>query len=318
MHVRSAPILLLLALMAGGTAHATDCDGVWHDAARGRDVPVRISVPNMAADGAPLPAVIWSPGLGGGVTNAGRWAGAWLAAGIAVVRVQHPGSDAAVYAKGGTPAERNARIRAGAAPAQVVARIGDIGFVAGELARRRQEGACDLRRIDPQRLGLAGHSMGGWVVQAMAGQYDATGSDAPAIDRRFRAFIAMSTSGPADPAAAARQFGGIGRPLLVITGTRDGVPAKAPPDIVRREIAERSAPFTGAPADGRKALLVVADAGHMLFAGDSRRDPQESAMQDRIAGITTLWWRRWLKGETALDPSLASPPLAGGDVWDRK
>jgi hypothetical protein len=160
--------------------------------------------------------------------------------------------------------------------------------------------------------------MGAWAVPALAGQRDASGEITPVIDRRFRTFIAMSSSGPGDPAAAARLFGGIGRPLLIITGTRDGVPAGAPPEMVTREIAQRSAPFTGAPDDGRKALLVLAEAAHMVFAGDRRQDATESAMQDRVATITTLWWRRWLLGDEGAEAGLAKPALAAGDVWERK
>lgn len=315
MLLRSATILLL-ALISARPAQAISCDGLWRDSARGRDVPVRITLPENRAKS--LPAVIWTPGLGGGIANAGRWVQAWTKAGIAVVRVQHPGSDGAVYVKGDSPAERNARIRTATAPSEVLARITDIGFVADELARRQRDGACDLRRIDTQRLGLAGHSMGGWVVQAMAGQRDAAGETTPAIDRRFRAFIAMSTSGSADPATATRQFGAIGRPLLVITGSRDGVPANAPPELVQQEMAKRSAPFRGAPADGRKALLVVTGAAHMVFAGDTRRKAPETAMQDRVAAISALWWRRWLLGNEALDAELAKPALPDGDVWERK
>ncbi len=117
-------------------------------------------------------------------------------------------------------------MRAGIAPEQVLARIADVGFVADELARRPSEGACDLTRIDSDHLALAGHSVGAWVVQAMAGQRP-DGEHAPLIDRRFRAFVAMSSSGPADAAMAKAQFGGIGRPLLVITSNADGVPANA-------------------------------------------------------------------------------------------
>jgi dienelactone hydrolase len=314
MRVYPAVMALFLPVLLAAPAAGVTCDGLWRDSQRGRDVPVRITLPDGSG---PVPAVLWSPGLGGGLGNAGRWVQAWAAAGIAVVRVQHPGSDGAVYAGDATPAERAARVRAGIAPAQVKARIADIGFVADELARRPREGACRLARIDGQRLGLAGHSMGGWVVQAMAGQRDASG-DTPAIDRRFRAFIAMSSTGAADPATAAWQFGAIGRPLLAVTGTRDGVPAGAPPDVATREIAQRSAPFIGAPADGRKALLVLADAEHMVFAGDTRRDAAETAMQDRVIAMTTLWWRRWLLGDEGAEAALARPALSAGDVWERK
>lgn len=314
MHLYPACMALLLPVLLAAPATGATCDGLWRDAPRGRDVPVRITLPD--GKGA-VPAVLWTPGLGGGLGNASRWVQAWVAAGVAVVRVQHPGSDGVVYAGTATPAERAAKVRAGASPAQVLARIADIGFVADELARRPREGGCDLTRIDGQRLGLAGHSMGGWVVQAMAGQRDTNG-ETSAIDRRFRAFMAMSSTGPADPAEAIRLFGAIGRPLLVITGSRDGVPANATPEVAAREVARRSAPYVGAPADGRKALLVLADAEHMVFAGDTRRDAVEAAMQDRVAMMATLWWRRWLLGDEAVEAALAKPALPAGDVWERK
>jgi len=314
MHVYPAALALFLSVLLAAPAAGATCDGLWRDGPRGRDVPVRITLPDGSG---PVPAVLWSPGLGGGLGTASRWVQAWAAAGIALVRVQHPGSDGVVYAGTATPAERAAKVRAGASPAQLMARIADIGFIADELARRPREGACDLARIDGQRLGLAGHSMGAWVVQAMAGQRDNNG-ETSAVDRRFRAFIAMSSTGPADPASAARQFSAIGRPLLVITGSRDGVPAGAPPDVALREIAQRSAPFIGAPADGRKALLVLADAEHMVFAGDTRRGAVEIAMQDRVAAITTLWWRRWLLGDEGVEAALGKPALPEGGVWERK
>lgn len=300
--------LACLALILSAPAAATRCDALWHDGPRGRDVPVRIDMP--AGEGR-VPAVLWSPGLGGGRGSAERWTAAWTAAGIAVIRLEHPGTDGAVYAG---PRETQAeRVRAAVTPEQLVARIADVGFVADELARRGQEGGCALTRIDTDRLALGGHSMGAWVAQAMAGE-QLGGIDL--ADRRFRAFLLMSSTGPADAAQAAARFAGIGRPLLVITGTLDGTAATAPPAAQAEALAMRTAPFTGAPADGRKALLVVGGASHMLFAGDRRSDAGETAMQDRVAAISTAWWRHWLLGEAA--PVLDRPALAPGDRWQRK
>ena len=306
--------LTCLALLLAVPAAAAPCDAVWRDGPRGRDVPVRINLPDGKQK---VPAVIWSPGLGGTRGNAARWVAAWTAAGIAVIRLEHPGSDAAVYRGPATPQERDARVRAGIAPEQLRARIADVRFVADELARRSSEGGCDLTRIDTDHLALAGHSMGAWVVQAMAGQRP-DGEQAPLIDRRFRAFIAMSTTGPADPAAAKAQFGGIGRPLLVVTGSMDGVPAKAAPDVAASERAKRASLFTGAPADGRKALAIIDGAGHMLFAGDTIKTPAPAEMQDRVARLTTLWWRHWLRGDAKAEKALANPPLGKADQWQRK
>ncbi|WP_408015014.1 alpha/beta hydrolase family protein, partial [Sandarakinorhabdus rubra] len=178
-------------------------------------------------------------------------AAGWAAAGIAVIQLEHPGSDAAVYAGATSAEERLARVRAAATPAQLVARAGDVGFVADELARRSREGACDLSRINPDRLGLAGHSMGAWTVQAIAGQRfgpDRAGAPPPLVDRRFRAFIAMSPS-----ATSPAGFADVHRPLLAITGTRDGVSADADAVAVARALAQRTALFAALPADGRKA-----------------------------------------------------------------
>lgn len=310
-----------LLLAAPAAAAPAVCDAVWRDGPRGRDVPLRIDMP---AGKGTFPAVIWSPGLGGTRSNAARWVAAWTAAGIAVIRLEHPGSDASVYRGTATPQEREARVRAGIAPEQLAARIADVGFVADELARRGDElvrrgrqGACDLARIDSDRLALAGHSMGAWVVQAMAGQRP-DGEHAPLIDRRFRAFIAMSSTGPPDTAAAKLQFGRIGRPLLVITGSMDGVPANAAPDVAADQRAKRLSLFAAAPADGRKALLVMAGANHMLFAGDTRKQPAEVQMQGRVARISALWWRQVLLGDARAQKSLARPALGKADQWVRK
>lgn len=306
--------LTCLALLFAMPAAAAPCDAVWRDGPRGRDVPVRINLPDGKQK---APAVIWSPGLGGTRSNAARWVAAWNAAGIAVLRLEHPGSDAAVYRGPATPQEREAKVRAGIAPEQLLARIGDVGFVADELARRGAEGACDLTRIDGDRLALAGHSMGAWVVQAMAGQRP-DGEHAPLIDRRFRAFVAMSSTGPADAAVAKAQFGGIGRPLLVVTSTLDGVPANAAADFAADQRARRLSLFTGAPADGRKALLLLDGGDHLLFAGDTRKSPDDLARQERVARVSTLWWRHWLLGDAKAERALATPPLAKADQWLRK
>lgn len=306
--------LTCLALLIAAPAAALPCDAVWRDGPRGRDVPVRIDLP---AGKGKLPAVIWSPGLGGTRSNASRWVAAWNAAGIAVIRLEHPGSDASVYRGPATPEERQAKVRAGVAPEQVLARIADVGFVADELARRPHEGACDLTRIDGDHLALAGHSMGAWVVQAMAGQRP-DGEHAPLIDRRFRAFVAMSSTGPSEAALAKAQFGGIGRPLLVITSTADGVPANAAADFAADQRARRLSLFTGASADGRKALLLLDGGDHLLFAGDTRKAPDDMARQDRVARVTSLWWRHWLLGDARAEKALARPPLGKADQWVRK
>ncbi len=271
-----------------------------------RGVPVRILMP---AGAGPVPAVIWSPGYGAANTAGAVWARAWVAAGIAVISVQHPGSDNAAYAPA-PPEERQARLRFATSMAHLAQRAGDIGLVLDELARRPREGACDLARIRRDRIGVAGHSLGAWTVQALAGQR--MGGTQPLLDRRPRAFLALSGSQlePGDPAAI---FGGIGRPYLLITGTRDGGPGETDP------VRQRLAPWRGLPADGRKALALFDGATHMMFAGNRPADtPLGSHVETGVIRLTTAFWRRWLLDDAAADRVLADPGLPPPDRWERK
>src|SRR3977135_1666353 len=73
-----------------------------HDAARNRDIPVRIYLP---ATGEPKPVVLFSHGLGGS-RSASKFLGEhWAARGYVAVFVQHPGSDDA-GGKAAKPEER--------------------------------------------------------------------------------------------------------------------------------------------------------------------------------------------------------------------
>jgi len=290
---------LLLSAMPTAAA-ATICDTVWRDPARARATPVRIWLP---AGSARVPAVIWTPGLGADIGAGSQWARAWAAAGLAVIVIQHPGSDRNAYPPGGTAAQRQARARAAASPAQQIARTGDIGAALDALARR--DGSCDLARIDPDRIGVAGHSMGAWTVQGLAGQI--VNGERHFLDRRPRAFLAFSGT-LADQAS----MDGIGRPFMVISGTRDGNPGD---DVVAR----RSAPWRSLPADGRKYLAMFADATHMMFAGNR---PAATALgrhvEVAVIQLTTAYWRRWLLDDAAADAVLANPGLRPDDQWARK
>jgi len=80
-------------------------DQTFRDAARRRDIPVRIYEPAGAARG----LIMFSHGLGG-TRESYRYLGeAWSAHGYRVVHVQHPGSDAGIFAGTGTPREKALR-----------------------------------------------------------------------------------------------------------------------------------------------------------------------------------------------------------------
>ena len=310
------PLIALLTLAAALTTAPLVCDAVWHDEARNRDIPVRVRMP---AGSGPVPLVVFSHGLGGDTSGGTLWGQAWASHGLAVIHVQHPGSDTAVYRDAASPADVPTRVRAAATPEQLLARVADARFVLDTVALRPREGACDLSRIDPDRIGFAGHSMGAWTAQAIAGQR--WGGDASFADRRVRAAIALSPSAPfvSDTAAA---FGRIGVPFLSITGTADGAPLQAPPDARAAAVAQRSAPYRGMPP-GDKWLLIFDGADHMVFSGNAHR--AERSVDAHVKAVTiaatSAFWGATLLGNADDKAFLATglqAALASGDRLERK
>ncbi|GGE18034.1 hypothetical protein GCM10011529_25670 [Polymorphobacter glacialis] len=314
---------LLLALLIAAPAAGQTCDAVWHDAARDRDLPVRIRLPDGTAK---VPLILFSPGLGGGIAGGSLWAKAWTDRGLAVVHLEHPGSDAAAYRAPGTPQERRARIRAAASAQQLHARVGDVGFILDELARRPREGQCNLARLDLTRIGIAGHSMGAWTAQGVAGQRFL--GKAPFRDARIDAAIALSPSALTQ-ANFGEAFGGITIPFLSITGTEDGVPARRgepTPESDAKAAAQRLAaeaqrigPYRGMPP-GQKYLIVFKDGDHMVFAGNLRSSPTATDIHihDAVISATNAFWGAELLGDKTDAATLKTLKLTPSDRFESK
>lgn len=294
-------------------------DETWRDAARSRDMPVRIRWPVAAGRAGPMPVVMYSHGLGGSREGGAVWGAAWAAAGFAVLHLQHPGSDlAAVRAAIGS----GNGLRSTMAPSQLVARIGDVSFALDEIERRHHAGLARWPQVRPRAVGMAGHSFGAHTTLAMAGQRFLNGQSVS--EPRLAAFIALSPSVPA--AGDARQaYAGMQRPLLCLTGTRDD-------DVVGNGATpeQRRAVFAALPP-GNNAQLVLQDADHATFGGQHGlplrmmrpRAPQAESRQPEhhalVAAITTDWWRATLQADAAARARLLSPPgLSPGDAWQRK
>jgi predicted dienelactone hydrolase len=304
-------------------AHAAAADERWRNAARSRELPVRLRWP--AGEGG-CALVVFSHGLGGNLDAGTVWAEAWQAAGFAVLNLQHPGSD--------TEALRSGRLREAASAEQYLARIADARFVLDEIERRAAAGA-PWSRIRLDAIGFAGHSFGARLTQAIAGERPAGGAAAAAArlhDARPRAFIAFSPGFNAkagnDEAQVQHRFGAIERPFLCLTGSLDGAMIVGDADQVTRR-----AVYRGLPA-GAKAELMLEGADHATFGGQGglgrsrfaarllRREPRaielEARHHDIVARLTSDWWRWRLLGDRAAQERLRTPAgLAEGDRWQQ-
>lgn len=300
-------------------AQAAPQDDTWRDPRRERDVPIRVRWP--AGDG-PCALIVHSHGLGGSRDGGDVWGRAWQQAGLAVLHLQHAGSDTEVLRSG------MRALRAAASAEQLRARVADMQFALDEITRRAKQREPGWSRVRLDALGAAGHSFGAATVQALAGQRFAASSER-ATDPRFNAFIAFSPSlGPR--LTPAEQFGDVQRPFLVATGSDDGDPLGG-----NKSGADRARVYDGLPP-GQRALLWLERADHMTFGGNGAQrlrarwgplkreraaaelEPQH---QERIATITTLWWRAKLLGDAQAAAQLRAPAgLAGlgeGDRWQQ-
>ncbi|WP_235538558.1 alpha/beta hydrolase family protein [Sphingomonas sp. Root710] len=301
--------LFCLSLPAAAAVPVTLCDAAWLDPVHRRTVPVRIRIP---AGSGKVAVVLYSHGLGGSLDAGTIWAHSWAEAGFAVVNVQHPGSDSAIFGKPG--------FRSALGGDQLIARAGDIQFVIGELGRRVVEGKCDLARIDTRRIGMAGHSFGAQTVQAIAGQRFPFVLEPPLSDPRVRAAIGFSPSPPliGSPAEA---FSRIRIPFLSITGTEDAVPTVYPVTALQRQ-----EPFRMMPP-GDKYLLVLNGATHEMLAGQlfptMLNGEPPVHIRNTVIAISVAFWRAMLDGDKAALRWLQNPAelragLPAGDVFETR
>lgn len=324
---RRTCISALLATALPGLRAQTPTNGIavvdetWLDAARQRELSVKVRWPDAAARSGPLPVVLFSHGLGGTRKGGAVWGEAWAVAGFVVLHLQHPGSDlAAVRAVTNTFIDKPALSRA-ASPAQLLARLLDVTFALDEIGRRHAARQGRWGTVRTTQIGMSGHSFGAHTTLGMAGQRYAgfEGIDEP----RLASFIAFSPSLPA--AGDARQaFDRMTRPMLCLTGTLDTDVAgnNATPE-------RRMAVFDALPA-GDKAQLVLQHADHMTFAGQTGRAveivPRQQVTRDLqaahhalVASISSDWWRATLLGDAAARGRLAAPQgLRQGDIWRQK
>jgi predicted dienelactone hydrolase len=103
-------------------------------------------------------------------------------------------------------------------------------------------------------VALLGHSMGARTVEVEAGAKNNLG--VKALDR-FDAYVALSPDGPG-PMFPKDAWSGILKPMLLLTGTRDGS--------LDGDWKTRTIPYDSLPA-GCKWLGVIDGATHMNFAG---------------------------------------------------
>lgn len=270
-----------------------------------RKIKLKIRLPVQAK---PTALILYSPGLGSGVSNGADWCEAWREAGYVVATLAHPITDDSIWNTNKTRSLKMTIAEAIASP-QYALRVNDCSFALDHLLRltslkpyleKSGEGKTGLHR---PRIGIAGHSYGALTVQSITGQGQ---GGKGLLDPRIDAAIALSPSAMSQERAAA--MGQVKVPFFCVTGDLDGhVTFKKGADSVRLGVplSQRQWVYSHLPK-GKRQELLVAQADHMTFAGEPidaehfSRDVPLSEQNNpktwaRVSAMTTAFWDFYLK-----------------------
>ena len=284
------------------------------DAARNRDIPVRIY---LSVEKTPAPVVLFSHGLGGSREGNAFMGNHWALRGYAAVFLQHSGSDTSVW-KDQPAGQRMKAMKDAAGGENFILRVKDVPAVLDQLAAWDKEAGHSLSgRLDMARIGMSGHSFGAVTTQAVSGQEFARGKWS-FTDSRSKAAVAFSPSCPARENNLDQVFGKVEIPWMLMTGTKDNS------IIVDTDAKSRLKVFPALPPGG-KYELVLHRAEHSAFTdralpGDTeKRNPNHHRS---ILALSTAFWDTYLRdSESArvwLEGDGPGSVLEKDDIWQKK
>jgi predicted dienelactone hydrolase len=277
-----------LAVNASATPSIVDL--TVHDAARNRDIPVRVYLPTNTI---PEPVILFSHGLGGNREGSKFMGEHWAARGYVAVFLQHPGSDDSVW-KGKPVSEIMPDMIQAASLENFLLRVQDVPAVLNQLETWNAQKNHPLAgRMNLKSVGMSGHSFGAITTQAVSGETLAL-SGQSFTDERITAAIAFSPSSP-KTGSAARAFGAVKIPWMLMTGTKDVAP------IGDANLESRLAVYPnlkGAP----KYEVVLNNAEHSVFTdralpGD--KEPRNPNHHRVILALSTAFWDAYLRDDAA-------------------
>ena len=268
--------------------HPSHVDLTVHDAARNRDLPVRVYLPTNTA---PEPVVLFSHGLGGSREGSVFLGEHWAARGYVAVFLQHPGSDDSVW-KNAPGQQRMRAMNQAASLDNFLLRVQDVPAVLNQLEIWNTDKTNLLAgRLDLKKVGMSGHSFGAVTTEAVSGETMPVGGQ-QFTDPRIQAAMAFSPSSP-KTGSAAKAFGLVKIPWMLMTGTKDIAP------IGDTDVKSRLAVYPalhGAP----KYEVVLNNAEHSAFTGRALpgdREPRNPNHHRVMLALSTAFWDAHLRGD---------------------
>lgn len=280
-------------------------DIVLHDAARNKDLHVRIFYPVTQGK---YPVIVFSHGAGGSQNCCESLTRHWATYGYVTLQPTH--DDSIVQRrKGGDEALRfpQAVREALKNPALWESRPQDISFLLNALPDLQKRVGGLGGKLDLGRIGIGGHSMGSYTAEAVGGALvDLPGHPATSFsDPRAKAILCLSPQGPNQFGLTARSFDKITLPFMGITGSLDSLGPVASP-------AWHKIPFERSQPDDKYELFITG-ANHMSFIAADTLLPARSSQAAAILGYTNsaslAFWDAYLKDDPAAKQFLQSDAM---------
>ncbi len=280
-------------------------DLVLHDAKRDKDLHVRIFYPNEAGK---YPVIVFSHGAGGSQSCCDGLTRHWASYGYLTIQPTH--DDSAVQRR--NQGEENIHFmqavrEALEKPALWGSRPLDISYVLDALPSLEHRVLGLIGKIDANRIGVGGHSMGSYTAEAIGGALVNLPSHPGRnfADPRVKAVLCLSPQGPGQFGLKDHSFDQISLPYMGMTGSLDSLGPVASPAWHKTPF-ERSQP-------GEKYHLFIEGANHMSFITPRTLTPgrarQGEAIFDYTNSASLAFWDAYLKGDSRAKSYLHSDAL---------
>lgn len=267
-------------------ADVTVADIMLSDQRRANDVACRVYFPSEAG---PFPLIIFSHGFGADRTAFGPILKSWAARGYVVVAPSHlDGAGKSRLASGSTiktPGEWSLE-----SVRKTAERVADVISVMDGVALIETHLPSLFGRIDAEKIGVGGHSLGAYTAMLVGGvRIDIGGEVARDFhDPRVRCILPISAQGAGQQGLTRTSWAHLAVPMLTVTGSLDRGAAGQGPDWKKQ-------PFELAPP-GDKYLLYIVGANHVSFGGGERSHPY---ILESMEVSTGSFWDAFLKDDAA-------------------
>ncbi|HKV60552.1 MAG TPA: hypothetical protein VJO16_01450 [Candidatus Acidoferrum sp.] len=288
-----------------GPHTVSEVDLVLHDAHRSKDLHVRIFYPN---DSGKYPVIVFSHGAGGSQSCCDGLTRHWATYGYVTIQPTHDDSTIQRRNQG----EENIRFMQAVRdalkkPALWESRPLDISYVLDALPSLENRVPGLAGKMDAERIGVGGHSMGSYTTEAIAGAIvDLPGKPGRNLaDSRVKAALCLSPQGPGQFGLNEYSFDQIALPYMGMTGSLDSLGPVASPAWHKIPF-ERSHP-------GDKYHLFIEGANHMSFITPRTillpHAKQDGAIFDYTNSAALAFWDAYLKGDARAKAYLQSSAM---------